>query len=165
MSNQTSVALSIANATPGLVADIHAGNKIISAAVESATIGFGIIVQRGTDAATQALIGGDATGILGISVRELGREAASIGALTAEYSQTENMAIMQDGYIFATCVAGCTAGDTPKFVNATGALSAGAAAAGETSLDDWEWMETVTAGGVAKLRVGSVRAANLTAGS
>lgn len=165
MSNQTTVELSIANATPGLVADIHAGNQIISAAVESATISFGVIVQRGTDEEKQALVGGDATGILGISVRELGREANTIGATSVEYTLEENMAIMQQGYIFATCVAGCTAGDTPKFVNATGALSAGAPAAGETSLDGWEWMETAAAGAVAKVRVSGLRASDLTAGS
>lgn len=165
MSNQTTVESRIANASPGLVADIHAGNQIISAAVESSAIPFGAIVSRGADEDAQAVLGGDANGVLGISVRELGREAPSIGATTAQYTQGESMAIMQAGYIFATCVAGCTAGDTPKFVNATGALSAGAAAAGETSLDGWEWMQTVTANGVAKLRVGGVRAADLTAGS
>lgn len=164
MSNQTTVALSIANATPGLVADIHAGNKIISAAATDTAIPFGVIVQRGTGEDGQALLGGDEFGILGISVRELGREAASIGALTVEYAQNESMAIMQDGYIFATCVAGCAAGDTPKFVNATGVLSAGAAVVGETSLDEWEWMDTVAANGVAKLRVGGLREGDLTAG-
>lgn len=165
MSNQTIVALSIVNATPGLVADIHAGNQIVSAAVEAASIPFGVIVQRGTDPETQAEIGGAATGILGISVRELGREAASVGATSVAYSEGESMGVMQSGYIYAQCVAGCTAGDTPKFVNATGALSAGAAAAGETSLDGWEWMETVAANGIAKVRVAGIRAADLTAGA
>jgi len=165
MSNQTSVELSIDKATPGLVADIHGGNKIISAAVESAVIAFGIVVSRGTDANEQAVLGGDATGILGVSVRELGREAPSIGSLVSQYVLEENMAVMQEGYIYATCVDGCTAGDTPKFVNATGALGAGAAAAGETSLDNWEWMETAGAAEVAKLRVDGLRAGDLTAGS
>jgi hypothetical protein len=162
MSVQSSVDLRIAKASAGTLADIN-NAKLISAACESAAIGFGVVVSRGTDPETQAVLGADENGVLGISVRELGREAPSIGSVVAQYVETEAMLILQDGYIYAVCVAGCTAGDVPKFVNATGALSAGAPAAGETSLDGCEWAETVAAGGVAKLHLTNLN--DLTAGS
>ena len=155
MSNQTTVNSRIAKASPGLIADGNMGNKIISIACEPATIPFGVVVQRGTNPETQAVLGSDAdlTNILGIAVRELAREAGSVGATTVGYSATEAMAIMQEGYIYAQCVAGCTAGDNVKFVNTTGALSAGAATAGETVIVGARWMETVPALGIAKLNL------------
>lgn len=162
MSGQTTVELSITNATPGLIADIHAGNQIVSAAAEGGDIPFGVVVQRGTDLDNQALIGGDANGILGITARSVGMEAKTVGATALLYEEFVTMAIMQDGYIFATCVAGCSPGDAVKFVNATGALSAGAAVVGETVIDSAQWMETAAAGAVAKLRLDG--GSSLTAG-
>lgn len=164
MSNQTTVELRISNATPGLIADIHLGNEIISAAVEASDIPFGVIVQRGTDRGTQAIIGGDEDpgNVLGVSVRSVGKEAATIGATVLEYEPTEAMAIMQSGYIFVTCIAGCVAGDRVKFDNTTGALSAGAAVAGETQINNAEWMSNLGAGDVGKIRIDGF--SDLTAG-
>lgn len=166
MSQQTSVSLSIQNATPGLIADIHAGNQIISAAAETAppaVIGFGLVVSRGSDPDNQAVIGGDATGILGVTVRSVGKEAASIGATSLVYENTEAMAIMQSGYIMVTAASGASPGDPVKFDNATGVIDSGAPAAGETTITNAEWMETVEAGAIGKIRIDSV--VNLVAGA
>ncbi len=160
MSVQTTVASRIVNATPGLLSDINVA-RVISAALESTTVPFGAVVSRGT-AAGQAVAGGDATGILGITVRSVGMEQAAIGDLTLGYTETQAIAILDEGYVFAICVGGCNAGDTVKFVNATGALSAGAAAAGETTITGSTWQEDVAAGEVGKLKLNVV---GLVAGS
>lgn len=165
MSNQSTVDLRIANATPGLIADIHAGNQIISRAAE-AVVAFGIIVAAGTDANSQAVPGGDANDILGVSVRSVGKEALTVGATELDYQPTEAMSIMQSGYIFVKTSGGASAGDTAKFVNATGLLESvevSAAIAGETIIDDSRFQEDIAPGAVGRLWVNNINA--LTAGS
>lgn len=137
-------------------------HDIISRLVEGAAgIGFGVVVSRGTDKDTQALIGGT-TGILGITVRALDRESDdAAGAI--EYAETESAAIIRDGYIWAVCPTGCVPGDAVNYTEATGVLDSGApVGVGETGLDDCYWDSTASAGELAVLRVSNVQ--NITAG-
>lgn len=146
-------------AYPGLLYGV--GPKdIISRAVEGvAGIEFGVACSRGTDVEKQVLPGG--TAFLGISVRSLDREgAANTGAI--KYNETEAAALLREGYIWAVCPAGCNAGDPVKYTNATGVLDAGAAAAGETQLDEAQWDTTVAAGELGVIVLGGT---STTAGS
>lgn len=151
MSVQTSVNSRIGNATPGLLADVNVA-RIISAALESAACGFGIVVSKGTSQ-EQVVVGGDANDIVGITVRSVGLEQAAIGDTTVGYTQNDAMAILDDGFIFATCANGCSRGDAVKFTNATGVLGGGAPGVGETGITGSEWLEDVAAGQVGKLKL------------
>ena len=160
MSAQTSYTIKQAVAYAGLIY-AQAPSDIISRDVETvAGIGFGTVVSRGTDKDLQAILGGT-TGILGVAIRDLGREGASDA--TIEYSENETAGIMRDGYIWAVCPTGCVPGDAVNFVEATGVLDSGApAGVGETGLDDCFWDSTASAGELAILRVKNVE--NITAG-
>lgn len=153
MSVQTTVELNIGNATEGLIADIHAGNQIVSAAVESATIPFGKVVGRGTDPAMQIVLGGAGANVLGVSVREMGRAATTVGQTTASYVAGEVANVMQSGYIFVMSSNETTAGDAVKYSTLTGDIGGGAAGADEAVLAGAQWMDTVAANGIGKIKV------------
>lgn len=134
---------------------IYAQNPkdVISRAVETAAgVGFGVVVSRGTDKDKECILGGT-TGILGVTVRSLDREADdAAGAI--KYSQYETAGIMRNGYIWAVCPTGCVPGDVVNFVEATGVLDSGAPAdTTETALDNCFWDSTAAAGELAVLRV------------
>ena len=155
MSAQTSYAINQAIAYAGL---IYAQNPsdIISRSVETvAGIPFAVVVSRGTDKDKQCILGGT-TGILGITVRSLDREADdAAGAI--EYAELETAAIMREGYIWAVCPTGCVPGDAVNFVEATGVLDSGApSGTTETGLDACYWDSTAAAGELAILRVNNV---------
>ena len=161
MSAQTTYAINQAVAYAGAIF-ANAPKDVISRAVETAAgIAFGVVVSRGTDKDKECILGGT-TGILGVSIRSLDREADdAAGAI--EYSQYETAGIMRDGYIWAVCPTGCVPGDAVNFVEATGVLDSGApAGVGETGLDDCFWDSTAAAGELAILRVKNVE--NITAG-
>ncbi len=165
MSGQTTVELRIENATPGLISDIHSNNEIVSRAAQvtpPAQIVFGLVVGRGTNPDDQAIPGGSPTNFLGVTVRSVGKEGIQ-NALVLAYSNTEAMAIMREGRIFATCPTGCVPGDVVNFVNATGVLDSGAAIADETNIVGASWESTTAAGKVGLLRL--KRDSALTAGS
>jgi len=126
MSAQTSYSINQPVAYAGLVF-AQAPKDIISRAVETvAGIGFARVVSRGTDKDKQCILGGT-TGILGITVRSLDREADdAAGAI--EYAENETAGIMREGYIWAVCPTGCVPGDAVNFVEATGVLDSGAPA-------------------------------------
>ncbi len=155
MSAQTTYELNQPVAYAGL---IFAQNPkdVISRKVETvAGIAFGVVVSRGTDADNQCVLGGT-TGILGITIRALDREADdAAGAI--EYAEKETAAIMREGYIWAVCPTGCVPGDAVNFVEATGVLDSGApAGTGETGLDDCYWDSTAAAGELGVIRVNNV---------
>ena len=162
MPAQTSYSINQPVAYAGLIYAL-APSDIISRSVETvAGVAFGVVTSRGTDADKQALLGGT-TGILGVTVRDLGREgAANTGDVS--YSEKETAGIMRDGYVWAVCPSGCVPGDAVNFVEATGVLDSGApAGTGETGLDDCFWDSTAAAGELAILRVKNVE--NITAGT
>lgn len=152
MSAQTSYSIKQPIAYAGLIY-AQAPHDIISRDVETvAGIGFGVAVSRGTDKDRQAVIGG--TDFLGITIRSLDKEgAANTGAI--QWNEKEAAGILRNGYIWAVCPTGCTAGDAVKYTDATGVLDAGAAGAGETQLDDAVWDTTASAGGLAVIRLNS----------
>jgi hypothetical protein len=159
MSAQTAYALNIAKAVAGLLY-AQAPHDVISRSIETAAgAAFGLAVSRGTDADSQAVIGG--TAFLGVTLRTLDLEgAANTGAIS--YAVTETAAIISNGYVWVVCPTGCVPGDAVNYVAATGVLDSGAAAAGEQALNDAEWVTTAAAGGLAVLRLNSTKT---TAGS
>lgn len=137
----------------------QAPHDIVSRATENGPAAFGIAVSRGTDKDKQAVPGG--TDFIGITARVLDKEGAiNTGAIA--YEDTETMAIIRDGYIWAVCPAGCTPGDAVKYNNTTGVLDSGAAGAGETQLDGAQWDSTAAAAGLAVIRLAGI---STTAGS
>lgn len=150
MSAQTSYSLRQPKAYAGLIY-AQAPHDIVSRKVETAAgIGFGVAVSRGTDKENQIVVGG--TDFLGITIRSLDKEgAANTGAIL--WNQKESAGVVRNGYIWAVCPAGCTAGAAVKYVNATGVLNAGAAGAGETNLVGAKWETTAAAGELAVIRI------------
>jgi len=135
-------------------------NEIQSGVAEEA-LPVGIAVKRGTDKESQ-LLKATATDFLGVAVRDLHREGVlNTGSL--DYKVEENVSVLRSGRINLTCPSGCTAGDPVNYVDATGVIDAGAAAAGETQVGGAEWETTTAAGEVGIVRFkGEV---TLTAGS
>lgn len=146
MTAQTSYTINQAIAYAGLLFDV--GPQVRISRNAEGAVPFGVAVIRGTDPDKQAKIGAAATGsLLGISYRSLEREgAANTGDI--QYEDKETVGILQSGRIYAVCPAGCVPGAAVKAVNATGVLDAGAAAAGETALDDAQWDTTTAAGAI-----------------
>lgn len=162
MSAQISYDIDIGQAYAGQIVNL-APRDIASRSAETvAGISFGVVVSRGTDKDNQCLLGGT-TGILGVSVRALDIEGAiNTGAI--KYAQTDTVAVMRDGYIYAVCPTGCVPGDAVNFVEATGVLDSGAASGtGETTLNDCFWDSTTAAGAIGILRVKNPE--NITAGT
>lgn len=145
---QTAYTTSIANATPGLLADIN-NNEIDSFLAEGA-IPFGVVVQRGTSD-KQVTVGGDALGI-GISIRDLSREGAQ-GSGNVSYADEETVGVLRRGKIFVTIPSGGSAGDPINYVDATGVIDAGVPVAGETAIAGATLEEDVAAGGIGAIRV------------
>lgn len=151
MSAQTSYARNIPKAYAGLIYALAPHDNISRDVEGAAGIEFGVAVSRGTDKDRQALPGG-ATGFLGITYRDLGREgAANTGAI--KYSEKETAGIMRNGYIWAVCPTGCNPGDPVNYVDATGILDSGAAVAGETLINRATWETTAAAGELAVIRL------------
>lgn len=100
-------------------------HDIMSFSAEPVTgIPFGRAVSRGT-AENQVVLGGaDLSAFQGFSVRELTREGD--GVLNAiQYDQNETVAVMRDGYFWATCTNASIAGQELYFDSTTGELSSG----------------------------------------
>lgn len=162
MSAQLAYSINIRTALAGMLVAVH-NHDIVSRSLETvAGSAFGIVVSRGTDKDSQAVIGGT-TGVLGITIRALDREGAANTGLI-QYNEKETLAILRDGYIHAVCPTGCNPGDPVNYVEATGVLDSGApSGTGETALDDCFWDSTASAGELAVLRVKNVD--KLTAGT
>lgn len=150
MSAQTEYSKNLAKGYPGLIFAQNPSD-IVSRLVETVNgIPFGVAAGVGTDAERQVIAGGAI--FAGITIRSLDKEgAANTGAI--QWNVTEAAGIMRMGYVWAECPAGCNAGDAVKYVNATGALNAGAAGAGETQLDEAIWDSKAVAGEIAVIRL------------
>ena len=151
MTAQTSYSIQQRVAVAGLLYEGYTARDIVSKAVEGADIPFGFVVGRGTGSEQVSL--GVGAGFMGISVRSLEREGAQGSGIVA-FTETSTVPVLRQGYIWANCVAGCTQGDAVKFTDATGALSSGAPAAGETAISGASWESTAAAGELAILRIG-----------
>jgi hypothetical protein len=128
MAYQTTVTATQAVALAGLRADDNPV-EIDTYACEDTSIGFGIIVQRGT-ADDEAKIGGN--DIVGVTVR-IRKELESDGS-TVQYNQYEAMDVAVAGRFWCTIDGGGNAGDRLYYNATTGVLGAGTASAGEAYL-------------------------------
>lgn len=146
MSAQTSYEINLEVALAGNIYALSPRNIVSFAAETTTAIEFGTVVSRGTDADNQAVAGGAVP--LGIVVRELAQEgAANTGAINV--TNTETLAIMREGYIWAICPAGCVPNDQVTYDAATGVVDAG----GVTDLTGARWYTTAAAGELAVISI------------
>jgi hypothetical protein len=129
MSVQTSYAINMDRAYPGLLADLNK-NRIISRLAEGGAIPFGTVVSRGT-ADDQCVLGG--TDPIGVALRTLDREG-DLGTADLEYKEKDAVAVIEDGAVYVSVGSTGSPGDVLKYVNATGAILTGAPGTGETAL-------------------------------
>jgi len=131
----------------GGLADLNPA-RMISRAAEGGAIGFGLVVSRGTND-DQAVLGGAVP--LGVTVRSLDREGERLtGAI--EYAETETMAILQSGSIYAAVAVGGSPGDVLNYNTTTGVIGIGAPGEGEAELPG-VLESTAEADAIAKIRV------------
>jgi hypothetical protein len=121
----------MANAYPGMVADVQYDNHIESKLVETAAIAPGVVVSRGTDAEKQVVAGGVLP--IGITVRDLAHENNTSDVLT--YAVAEAVGVMTSGSLWVTIANTGSPGDPIKANTTTGAISAGEAGTGEIQLN------------------------------
>jgi hypothetical protein len=145
---QTSYSQQMAQAYPGMIADVQTSNTILSKDLETALITPGLSVGRGTDKDRQVVLGGVAP--IGIVVRALTKANNAAGEL--EYEATDTVGIMTKGAIWVELAGAGNAGDPIHSVDATGVIGAGVAIAGQTQLNGV--LETTVAGaGLAVVRL------------
>lgn len=149
MAAQTSYSINQAKAYAGMLY-AQAPHQISSFTVETAAgIPFGVAVSRGTDKESQAVLGG--SDYVGITVRSLEREGGNAG--TVQYSEKETAGVLREGFVWAICPTGCTAGDSVNYTTATGVLDAGTAGAGEAQIAGATWETTTAAGELGVIRL------------
>ena len=153
MTVQTSYTLQQGVGYAGQLFDVNP-HEIVSRTVETvAGAAFGLAVGRGTDKAEQVLVG--TADFTGITIRSLDKEGAiNTGAI--QWNENDAAGILREGYIWAICPAGCTAGDQVKYLTATGVLDAGVAGVGSMQLDGAQWDSTAAAGEVGVIRLSSL---------
>ena len=137
-------------ADPSLVRLRYAGATALeispdgSLLVETAAgIGPGLVVSRGT-ADNQVTLGGDATGI-GITVRSIAKETESDGSVL--FAQKEAVGVNRNGTMWVTLAGTGSPGAAIYYIDATGALGIGTAAAGQTQIPNAELETTVASTG------------------
>jgi hypothetical protein len=151
---QTTYSAAIGKAYPGLQADNNPVRSV-SLISESSVIPFGRAVQQGTDE-DQAKLGTGTTAYLGITMRVHNEENVAVGTESAQYTEKEPMAVMQEGSIFVTLITTGTKGADIYSVDADGTIGAGTAVAGQTQIPGAKLEETVAATGqVVKIRLKS----------
>lgn len=154
MAAQTSYDRKLDASYPGMLFDLGSRDTITRTVETAAGIGFGLAVSRGTDKTKQCILGGAA--YLGLSLRSLEREADNTAG-DIEYKQYAAAAIIRRGYVYCKTAGAVTPGSSVKYVNATGALSTGAAGAGETTIDNATWETTTAADGIGVVRLESAQ--------
>ena len=150
MSVQTSYELRTGKAYAGGLYDLNPAD-IVTGIVESASIEFGAGVQRGTNDRQILAGGGGAANLFGISIRSVDRE---INKATGEtkYLDEESAGVLRDGYVWVTCIDGCTPGAT-VFVNDTDGTFRATTSAGFTQATNCEFQSTAAAGELAVLKI------------
>lgn len=149
MAVQSSYSARIPAAVAGMVADMQ-NYKIDTRICETAAgIGFGLAVGRGS-ADNGAILGGAAAAdFLGISVRDV----TLMNNDGDEYARYSNMAVLTEGTIWVTVGGDVTDGADVTFNGTTGVLSSTAAGDGQFAITGARWMDTVSSGGLARLRL------------
>lgn len=127
---------------PGGIVNAELSNLISRNVETAAGIGFGVVVQRGTnDDQIAAFAGGTP---LGITVRERSTNANT----PDKFAQYDSARVMTKGPIFVNSAEAVTAGNGVFVDNTTGALY-NATAAGRTQLPNAVWDTTTSAAGLA----------------
>ena len=150
MTVQTTYAANMSAAYEGQIADLYP-NEIVSRRVET-TLGIapGRVVSRGTSN-NQVALGGDAVGF-GITVRDLAGEGV-LSTMVLNYAKYDVAPVMRKGYCYVDLQTTGTKGAALFYTDADGLISAGTASTGETQLDGCTLEETLTAAGIALIRV------------
>jgi hypothetical protein len=153
MAVQTTYSENIAAARVGMIADMQEDINLISRTVETAAgIGFGLVVDQGTDDNGIVLVSGSTTDPVGVTVRERSVNPAN----PDEFSQYDSARVMSKGVIWVTVTdaGGVAAGDDVWMTLATGALSnADVGSGGGLQLTGCRWVSSAANGELAKLRV------------
>ena len=141
MSVQTSYSQNMPVAYAGMLADGRLQNEVESKAVETAAgIKPGFVVSRGTSD-KQVVLGGVAGGI-GITVRSIAKETEADGTIL--YAQKDAVPVARAGTIWVNLTGTGVPGAAIYYVDATGALGIGTAAAGQTQIPNAELETTVS---------------------
>lgn len=154
MSAQTSYEINQPVGYAGLVY-AQAPHDIVSRYIETeAGIPFGVAVSRGTDTQNQVVLGG--VNFTGITIRSLDKEGVAYTG-DVQWNFREAAGVIRNGYVWVVCVSGCNPGDPVKYNSVTGEFDSGAAASGETQLDDAQFDTAAAAGELAVLRLNSLK--------
>lgn len=137
---------------PALAGMLHGTGPrdVVSMAAEGGDIPFGVVVSRGTDPDSQAVIGG--TEFLGVTVRSLEREGDRNTGDVA-YRENDTMSILRKDYIWVVAVSGSVPGAVVNYNTTTGVIDSGAPGAGEVLLPNGTFETTASAGELALIRI------------
>ncbi len=109
---------------PGKLAFLSRKRDVIARACEDATMEYGIAVGLGTDPDKQCLAGSTGGPAFAIAMREDSKQG-EINTADIFYSEFDQVNMLREGYVYATCPSGCTAGDPVKYNDTTGVVDAG----------------------------------------
>lgn len=153
MAVQTTYSENIDAARAGMIADTQAQLNTVSRTVETAAgIGFGIVVDQGSEDNGVVAVSGSTTDPVGFTVRE-----RSVNPETPnKFAQYDTARIMNKGVIWATVTdaGGVSAGDDVWLTLSTGALSNADAGVGDgLQLAGCRWVSSAADGALAKISV------------
>ena len=129
--------------------------------VEGASLGFGLALKVGSDAANGGVVPGSVSGkVFAISMRELNHEAANKPSDgTTTYVKDESVSIMRQGFLLVKVTGRAAVAHSLANVNdTTGAFTGGSAAGGETQSTNVTFLEAGQVGDIVKARIDIVHA-------
>ena len=133
----------------GVEGGLATSSKIVdsgSYSVETAAgINYARVVSRG--ATDNAVVLGGATP-LGVSMRSVTTEG-EVGTGAVSYKQYDTADVLREGYIYAICVGGASAGDAATYDTSTGQLGTGQGG----TLTGCTWEQTVATGELGVVRI------------
>lgn len=153
---QDSYALRMGNGYEGQIADTTRCDADTFVADESAGIGFGLAVKKGTNAgecSLGAVAGGDpfhATDFLGVTIRDRTREPDA----NDKYADNSHVAVLFRGDIWVKVPSAVAVGDDVSVNTANGQFSTAAGSANQAVIPNARWMTAAAANGLAVLRLG-----------
>lgn len=150
MSAQTVYEINQKKGIQGQIFDLNTVDTV-TGIVEGGDISFGVAVKRGGNDGQIQVGGGGASKLYGISARSLDRMADDPTGST-KYKATEAALVVRYGYLWVTCVNGCSKGDS-VFVNDTTGVFRSATDTGFTEATNCKFETTAAAGELAVLRI------------
>ena len=150
MALQTSYPATMTKGVAGALATMNNWDAVTKICETAAGIGFGLAVGRGTNDNGAILGAGAAAGFLGISMRDV--------TLDPSYSdkipQYKNLSVLQQGVIWVVCGDDVQDGQDVTFVASTGVLSSAGTSGSQFLVANAIWLDTVSSGGLARIRLG-----------